>query len=178
MSTILISIISGVVGFVLKGFVDFFISSNKDGLKDLKVFLTETIKFIEESSDQLEKDIFKYYTAVHLDDNQKRFDILNIQNNFKRLGVLVNKFNTVISEEIQYKSLFEKELMNFRSISTIDIHNQGLDGFNSLDKLIDIQAKYLEFKNKVFQLKSELSCYKVSEHSIFLFKKFIKKNEK
>lgn len=173
MKEIIFGLLGGVLGFFIKSVFDFYVSSNKDGLKDLKSFLQDTIKSIDEVADNLEKDIFEYYSKPQ-EPADKQFKILKIQNNFKRLGVLIATYNNVISNETKCKSSFSDELRIFRSVSTLDIHNQGSEDFPTLDKLLEVQTKYLVLKNKIFCLKSEVGLYQISEHTAVVLLKMKK----
>lgn len=168
MSTLLIGFVGGVFGFFFKSLIDFYISSNKDSLKDLKGFLTESIKSIDEISDLIEKDVFAFYTS-DVNDLEKKFKILKIQNNFKRLGVLINEYNIVVRRETRCSNIFSDELFKFRSASTLDIHNHGNAGFNPVDKLLEVQSRYLNLKNKIFILKKDVGLYQIYEHSSIIF---------
>jgi len=173
MNEIIFGLLGGVFGFLLKSIIDFYISSNKDGLKDLKIFLQETIKSIDETADNLERDIFDFYSKKH-DSIDKQFKILKIQNNFKRLGVLIAKYNSIVTSETKCSNIFSDELRLFRSVSTLDIHNKDVQDFKTLDKLLEVQVRYLALKNKIFSLKSEIGLYQISQHTTVVLSKFKK----
>lgn len=168
---LLVGFVGAVIGFFVKTLIDFYISSNKDALKDLKQNLFESFKVVDSISDQLGKDLFELYSSSSFEDKIKDFKILRINNDFKHLGVCVNGINRALMENSGCSNRFEHELLQFRSAATRDIHNSGNADFDSFEKIREIHSAYIRLKNKIFAIKCEISIYQISDHTAFNFKK-------
>lgn len=164
-----------IIGYLAKTIIDFVISANKDGFKDYKAFLLELMKGIESTAEQLNKDVFLFYTTEQPNLTARRNQILKIENEFKYLGIQINKLKITIASQTDVKENFASELLEFRSKSTIDIHNAALPGFDSIGKVQETHSRYIGLRTKLLAIKTEIALYQGSTHMLRYFRLLGKK---
>lgn len=161
---IVVGLVGSILGFLGKTVIDFFVSANKDEFKDYKSFLSESIKGVEATADQINKDIFSFYTSAGLSGSERHAKILRIESDLKFLGVQVNALRVIIDSDTALPSNFENEVMEFRKTSTLDIHLAFEEKFDAIAKLQAVHVRFINIKKKLLTLKVAIATYKASGH--------------
>ena len=158
--------VGAVLGFFAKTVIDFFVSTAKDEFKDLKGILTETVKSIETTADELNKSLHEFYTKKPASADEMHYSICRIISSFKHLGTQISIINKILSENTKITEKFDTELIDFRRESTIDIHKAFDDDFKRLEKLQNIGSRYVAVKSRALRIKTSVSLYRLATHKL------------